>query len=119
MGEGGASEVKVMVEQKPWFEWFVMVMELVLAAESKPPAEPVAGRVAKKSREVGRKDLIFVVEGVASLVSWRNNMCGLIESSSDKTSLHLSASPRPLTFQEQRFIVVVGILKTNTDTLRH
>lgn len=71
--------------------------ELVQAVRT-PPEAPLAGLYSKLSRRRGRKEKSLGGEMSAGLVSCNKMISAADERSSDKTSPHLTDSPKPLTF---------------------
>ena len=72
-----------------------------MRAKIVPPADPTAGSEKAWSSVRGRKDFSLGAGRISSFDSCKRVTCGLVVISSERTSAHLSLSPRPRTFQEQ------------------
>jgi len=79
-----------------------MVSTLLFQAVMMPPLVPVASTQWKSFRFVGRKARDFAAEVSESLDSCRHTMSAREVVKVSRTVLHLSESPRPLTFQDRR-----------------
>jgi hypothetical protein len=79
-----------------------------------PPLEPDALLKMKESaRFLGRKVLALKEEISESLLSWRQAIEGEAEKIASRTTVHLSESPNPRTFQDitDKFLTLVPIIR--------
>ena len=103
-------------------EWFFVVelmqhQEFGFSAVMIPPLQPIAGRYRKFCASCGGRKVFTLKRSISwSLVSWIHMIVGLAEIIASRTTLHLSRSPNPRTFQDraerERFELELELLIT-------